>query len=40
MTYTREGDLLTIEYDGMTMVFKRSDTKPEIDRSALEGTEE
>ena len=40
MTYTREGDLLTIEYDGMTMVFKRSDTKPEIDRSALGGTEE
>ena len=40
MTYTREGDLLTIEFDGMTMVFKRSDTKPEIDRSALEGTEE
>ena len=31
MTYTREGDLLTIEFDGMTMVFKRSDTKPEID---------
>ena len=30
MTYTREGDLLTIEFDGMTMVFKRSDTKPEI----------
>ena len=40
MTYTREGDLLTIEFDGMTMVFKRSDTKPEIDRSALGGTEE
>ena len=40
MTYTREGDLLTIEYDGMTMVFKRSDTKPEIDPSALGGTEE
>ena len=40
MTYTREGDLLTIEFDGMTMVFKRSDTKPEIDPSALGGTEE
>ena len=40
MTYTREGDLLTIEFDGMTMVFKRSDTKPEIDLSALGGTEE
>ena len=40
MSYTREGDLLTIEFDGMTMVFKRSDTKPEIDLSALGGTEE
>ena len=37
MTYTREGDLLTIEYDGMTMVFKRSDTKPEIDPALLNG---
>lgn len=37
MTYTREGDLLTIEFDGMTMVFKRSDTKPEIDPALLEG---
>ena len=37
MTYTREGDLLTIEFDGMTMVFKRSDTKPEIDPSMLDG---
>ena len=37
MTYTREGDLLTIEYDGMTMVFKRSDTKPEIDPALLDG---
>ena len=40
MSYTREGDLLTIEFDGLTMVFKRSDTKPEIDLSALGGTEE
>ena len=37
MTYTREGDLLTIEFDGMTMVFKRSDTKPEIDPALLDG---
>ena len=37
MTYTREGDLLTIEYDGMTMIFKRSDTKPEIDPALLNG---
>ena len=37
MTYTREGDLLTIEFDGMTMVFKRSDTKPEIDPDLLDG---
>ena len=37
MTYTREGDLLTIEYDGMTMVFKRSDTKPEIDPALPDG---
>ena len=37
MTYTREGDLLTIEFDGMTMVFKRSDTKPEIDPALLGG---
>ena len=40
MTYTREGDLLTIEFDGMTMVFKRSDTKPEIDPALLEGGED
>ena len=37
MTYTREGDLLTIEYDSMTMIFKRSDTKPEIDPALLNG---
>lgn len=37
MTYTREGDLLTIEYNGMTMIFKRSDTKPEIDPALLNG---
>ena len=37
MTYTREGDLLTIEFDGLTMVFKRSDTKPEIDPALLNG---
>ncbi len=37
MTYTREGDLLTIEFDGMTMVFKRSDTKPEIDPALMDG---
>ena len=37
MAYTREGDLLTIEFDGMTMVFKRSDTKPEIDPALLNG---
>lgn len=40
MTYTREGDLLTIEFDGMTMVFKRSDTKPEIDPTLLDGGED
>jgi len=40
MTYTREGDLLTIEFDGMTMVFKRSNTKPEIDPDLLGGTDE
>ena len=40
MTYTREGDLLTIEFDGMTMVLKRSDTNLKLEPALLDGGED